>query len=1036
MKKLIKYITSFKNLRLPYKLSISYSAVFVLAVIIVSCLIYPYVNKTIGANIEIGLRNSTDSLLKMVTTSAAVSIKNRLRAVAEKNREIIKHFYEMAKRGEISENEAKSRARNILLSQTIGKTGYLFVWDISRAPEVIPLAVHPKIEGQDVAYVDFVQTGASLKNGYLEYSWKNPGEKKAREKAMYLSYFEPWQWVIAASSYKTEFKELINVEDFRQSILSSRFGETGFSYIIDSKGNIILHPVLKGNIYNSTDIKGRFFVQEICSKKYGKIKYLWKDSEEYPPRERIVIFNYIPDYDWIVASSGYIDEFHAPLEIVPKVILAFTLLVLLLVLPLSFRISSSITKPLQVMTKRLATGPSEKYSTRIKERSADEVGQLAKYFNIFMDRLEAYRMNLQAEIRERKLTEKVLRKSEEKYRTILESIEEGYFEVDLPGNLTFFNNSLCRHTGYPPEELLGKNNRDFSPPTSYKKMYQFFNKVYKTGEPAILTDYEINKKDGTRATVEISTSLMNDETGKPIGFRGIVRDVTMRKLAEKALIDSEERYRQLYEKAKKDEEIYRSLIHSSADAIVMYDMKLKVRYISPSFTQIFGWEIEDVEGKSIPFIPDSENERTEEIIKALVQYGIPCRGFETKRYTKDGRLLEVSISASCYEDHEGNRAGILAIMRDATETKKLHAQLQHAQRMESIGTIASGVAHNFRNILAGISVNSQLLQMKEPSNPAVLEATERINTSVTRGSRLVSGLMQFARKQETDRFKTVNLADIIQDTCDLVRKSFDKKIEVKVDLAKKLLIAADTAGLNQVIMNLSTNARDAMPNGGVLSIKAKKVSEHAELTITDTGHGMDEETIKKCFDPFFTSKEVDRGTGLGLSTSYGIIKKHGGSINVDSEPGRGTTFTVLLPLASSEKKRGRKIFPKTIRGNGQRILIVDDESYVLDPLRELLEGIGYTARYSTSGEKAISDYKSWNPDAVLMDRNMPKMDGITCAEEILKHDPTAKIILLSGYDEEGPDGIESRIRCLVSGYLTKPVDTVELAQTLAGIFGQ
>ncbi|MBW2115933.1 MAG: cache domain-containing protein [Deltaproteobacteria bacterium] len=300
----------FYNLRIAYKLFLSYSAVFVLAVILGSMVIYSRVRNTIEFNIESELKNSTETILNLVQTTVAVSIKNHLRAVAEKNRETVEYFYGLYRQGLVTEEEAKSRAGAVLLNQTIGETGYIFVWDIRNAPQSIPLSVHPKIQGKDVAYVDFVQAGAKLKNGYMEYEWKNPGEEKAREKAMYLSYFEPWQWVVAASSYREEFNKLVNVDDFRDSIMSLRFGKTGYPYVIDTKGNIIIHPHLKGNLYDLTDAQGRLFIKEICTQKNGKIIYPWKDPEGKAFREKLVIFNYIPEYDWIVASSCNLDEIY------------------------------------------------------------------------------------------------------------------------------------------------------------------------------------------------------------------------------------------------------------------------------------------------------------------------------------------------------------------------------------------------------------------------------------------------------------------------------------------------------------------------------------------------------------------------------------------------------------------------------------------------------------------------------------------------------------------------------------------------------
>ena len=672
-------------------------------------------------------------------------------------------------------------------------------------------------------------------------------------------------------------------------------------------------------------------------------------------------------------------------------------------------------------------------------------------------------------------TEKSVREKEERYRSILESIEEGCYEVDLSGNLTFFNDSLCRLTGYPREELQGMNNRQYMDRRVAKKVYRAFNRVYRTGQPERGLDWTLRRKDGGTVQIEASVSLIQDEKGSKTGFRGIVRDITERKRideeirrhrdhledlvedraqellaanellrrqveerkrAEQELSHSREEFRTLYESSLQREEVYRSLLHSSADAIVLYDLEGCTRYVSPSFTKTFGWSLEEVEGRPLPFIPESEKERTQSMLRALIEQGTPFQGFQTQRHTKDGRLLDVSISTSRYDDHKGRPAGLLMVLRDMTENRKLEAQLQHAQKMESIGTIASGVAHNFRNILAGISVNSQLLQMKHVEDPELSELARRMNRYVKRGSSLVEGLMQFARKRRGSGFRRVDLVGILQETYDLIRQSFDRKIEIRTSFPDSLPILGDDPALRQVFMNLCTNARDAMPDGGTLSIRAESSGDRAEVEIEDTGEGMSPETQKKCFDPFFTTKEMHHGTGLGLSTSYGIVKNHGGDVSLYSLPGKGTRFRVHLPLAVIQEETGdtEDEIRVPFHGNGRKILVVDDEESMLSALKDLLESLGYVAVTASGASEALKAYPRHAPDLVLMDRNMPGMDGIACMKEMLHMDPQARVVLISGYDEKGPHGIDERTREMLAGYITKPVDVVELSLALGRLF--
>jgi len=630
-------------------------------------------------------------------------------------------------------------------------------------------------------------------------------------------------------------------------------------------------------------------------------------------------------------------------------------------------------------------------------------------------------LGVSRDISERKQAEKALRGSEEKYRTILEGIEEGYFEVDLAGNFIFFNDSMCRMAGFSCSEITGKNNRDFATPETAKKMYRAFNEVYRTGKPARMFDCEILRKDGSTCIFELSASLMRHSEGKAIGFRGIVRDVTERILADDELDRERKRFRVLVEKT------------PLGVSIIGEDGHYK--YVNPKFVEIFGYTLEDIPTGREWFrkaCPDRKYRM--QVISTWINDQKESKLEEPRPRTftvkcKDG--LEKLIHFRPVTMETGEQ---FVIYENITERKRLEAQLLHAQKMESLGAIASGMAHNFRNILSEISINSQLLQMKYQSKPPLIATLERINSAVKKGAQLIDGLMQFSRKGGVKNLEILNLAQVIQEAFDIVSKSFDKKVNFQIEHPEILPVMGDHLGLSQVIMNLCINARDAMPDGGELHIEAGQKEGRAEIIISDTGVGMGKETLEKCFDPFFTTKEVGKGTGLGLSTSYGIIREHNGEIHVSSEIGKGTTFKIVLPISSPEKGDREGIISDVICGRGQKILIVDDEIDLLQPMEELLESIGYEAVSVSSGEAAISRHASWQPDALLIDRNMPEMDGITCAKKIAEKDSTVKIVLISGYEEKGPNGIDPKIKDLISGYLTKPLGINGLSKTLARLF--
>ena len=382
---------------------------------------------------------------------------------------------------------------------------------------------------------------------------------------------------------------------------------------------------------------------------------------------------------------------------------------------------------------------------------------------------------------------------------------------------------------------------------------------------------------------------------------------------------------------------------------------------------------------------------------------------------------------------KGDEATAILMFTDITERKRLEMQLQHVQKMEAIGTIAAGVAHNFRNTLTEILVNSQLIQLNHKDQPELQEITGRINSSVKKGSRLVDGLLHFSRKQINKEFKAVDLATVIRETSQIIGKSFEAQIEVQVDLPERLMILGDPAGLSQVLMNLCTNARDAMPNGGLLRIEARCEGSYALVRVADTGIGMDREIIDKCFDPFFTTKPVGKGTGLGLSTAYGIIKSHDGSINIQSRPGAGATFTLRFPLTRAAADAAAESRQALIHGKGECILLVDDEAEILRAMQGLLKKLNYRPLFAENGAQAVSLYGTWRPEVVILDVNMPGMDGMECAKRILQLDPQARIVMFSGYEPARgklPDLLERR---LLKGYLTKPADIAELSQFLAKV---
>ncbi|MBA3029168.1 MAG: response regulator [Desulfobacteraceae bacterium] len=404
-------------------------------------------------------------------------------------------------------------------------------------------------------------------------------------------------------------------------------------------------------------------------------------------------------------------------------------------------------------------------------------------------------------------------------------------------------------------------------------------------------------------------------------------------------------------------------------------------------------------------------------------------------------LNNLMVSIRCIPISDDGTS-LVMLIADVTRRKQMELKLQHSSKMEAIGTIASGIAHNFRNTLAGILTNSQILQMNYGQDQKIIEVVQRIISSVRKGVQLVDGLLQFSRKQGKKEFESVDIAALIDETHLLVKESFGNKIKINIDMDRDIgdvTILGEPSSLSLALMNLCTNAYHAMPDGGELTIKTECRVNSVLITVSDTGTGMDSETLQKCFDPFFTHGEVSENTGMGLAVTYGIVKSHEGDIQVQSNPGKGAVFKLTFPLfrtsdsepedSDEQKNQNQHERSGLTRGGGKKVLVVDDEKDLVNALKNLLEFLDYNAVSATSGLEAIETYKSFSPDIVLMDINMPGMNGFACAEKILALDSNAKIAIMSGYDER--DNLDPSKRSMIAGYLTKPMSLSDLSKFLA-----
>ncbi|TAK66529.1 MAG: PAS domain S-box protein, partial [Bacteroidetes bacterium] len=631
---------------------------------------------------------------------------------------------------------------------------------------------------------------------------------------------------------------------------------------------------------------------------------------------------------------------------------------------------------------------------------------------------------------EKKRTEELLRSNEKRYRTLIENSSDVVALIDKTGRVIYESPAIKRVLGFTSEERMGKNSFELIHPDDMIRAQEALRTLLQHHGAILPIEIRVRHSNGSWRWLEaVASNLLSDPNIQAIVVN--YRDITERKQSVEALQDSEERFRSLFE--------------SATDAIFTLSLEGIVTSLNPAFEKITGWRCEEWIGRSMSSLIHEEdiaiaNRAFSETLKGNIH-----PAYELRIRNKAGNYIVGEFTTTPQID-KGNIVGVLGIARDITERKKLEDQIRYIQKMESIGILAGGVAHDFNNILAIINAYAGSLKLMAELPPQFSHNIKIIEQTVKRGARIVQQLLMLAKKSETV-FSETTICPIIEEVSKLAHETFPKTITFDIDLKDcNVQIPADGNQLYQVFLNLCLNARDAMPSGGTLLIKSFLVNgslvrkefpeaskeEYLAVSISDTGIGIDEETKDHIFEPFFTTKEFGKGTGLGLSVVYGIIQAHKGFIGVDSELNKGTTFIIYLPLheQTEEKYLTEETFQVELRGGEETILLVEDEENLLDLLVEILQSYGYRILKARDGEEAVSVFRENQTQIklVMSDLGLPKLGGYEAFLQMKKLNPNVKVILASGYKDTKV--YDDMIKAGAEEFVQKPYNISEVIKKI------
>ncbi len=980
-----------------------------------------------------GIRSKVNLALSIVQHERRLQIHEQRKALAD----FVRNARTVAATVEVQARERPRDAREKLVLATLAELRLheTNMCTITNADGTVLLAQDTSATGNDLA--KRFAFAAEKGEGFFDHKCQSRGGEP-EDVICYVARFQPYDWVICAAIPKSELETRAQ-ESVLDKLRFMQRNKAEYVFIGRWDGMSLLGPAEGKNMWDATDSNGLKVVQElirVAREGGGFVNYEMPAGEEQN-RDKISYAVAVPDWEWYLGSGTFTDAIEQVIarrraELNGRVrhklaVTAIVLICLIVLIGVFVHIGSQrLDRALAQFTSFFRSAAVQ--STRIDQNKVPfaEFTDLAVHANKMVE--------------EREEASIALRASEERFRTIMEESPLAIQIYDLDGTLLQVNRAWQELYQAEPEDAIGKFNCLQDPQLKNSPFAELLRRALQDERVGGEENEFAPAKSGYPGRKRHLRSYIYPLFGDDKELRNVVvmqLDVTKEREVELAL--------------RQNEENLRLTLHSIADAVIATDVTGRITRMNPVAEALTGWPAATAKGKPLCDVFQTSSAGTGKKLPCPADHVLATGQVqepdsEILLLDRGGESRFIDESVAPMHNLNGEIIGVVLVFRDISDRRRIEEQLRQAQKMDSVGQLAGGVAHDFNNMLGGILGFAELLsnRLEEQTKPHWY--AQMILDTASNAADLTTKLLAFSRKANAVR-KPVDLHSVAESAVALLSHSIDRRITIEKQFdAEFCRVNGDRSLLQNAIINMGVNARDAMPEGGVLRIETvnRHVDEieastdpfdmkpglHIEIAVSDTGKGMSHDIVNRIFEPFFTTKEVGKGTGLGLAAVYGTIKEHHGSIRVYSQPEKGTEFRILLPLLETGRIRKRGNTTAELPKHAT-ILLADDEEIMRTLGAEILDDIDYDIILAANGEEAVERYREHadSIDVVILDMVMPRLNGNQVFHAIREMNPDARIIIASGYTREA--GIQDLMRQGLRGFVQKPFGRDSLLRALA-----